>query len=358
MRHRAILVACILWIAAAGCATTSGQGGGAGAAGQGGQPVPQAELQAKYPPGQFLVAAVASPVSLDDARARAKAAVAAQIRSQIRSSAQTVIEKVAVTGAASVSGRSLQSIVENADFSHAEQIRFDEALTGGAGGGWRAVAFLHGPSVVPILAQEYEQAAAQFRPASQGAMADPTLAGFAAAYRAGKAQMMVMSAKAAEMQAIARAPYPPFDNDSGWWRAVLARRAELVSRFSVCLQLMTELDAGTAARLSQMMTGAMAQLGIAATAGGACYGGATLTVDARVLCKHGHLGPVCQLEMSGVLLDGPTASKLAEVPFGDSFRGAHGNDAEKAKKKALEAVTPDKVKAALERAFSGVLPVE
>jgi hypothetical protein len=40
------------------------------------------------------------------------------------------------------------------------------------------------------------------------------------------------------------------------------------------------------------------------------------------------------------------------------FKGAHGNDPEKAKKKACDAVTQEKVRTALERAFATVLPVE
>ena len=335
------------------CATTSGTSGAPAAA------VSSADLQAKYPPGQYLAAVATSAISVDDARAKARSAVAAQIRSQIRSSAQTMIEKVAVQGAASVSGRQIQNIIENAEFSHAEQIRIDEAFTGRAGAEWRAVAFIHGPSVIPVLVQEYEQAAAQFRAASQAAMSDPSLAGFAAAYRACKAYMGVMSAKVAEMQALARAPYPAFDNDSGWWRAVLGRRAELVSRFQVCLQFHTELDAGHVAVFSSYVTGALSQMGIASMAGvEGCGGGTILRVDCQINCKQGHLGPMCQLDMNGTLVNAATGERLAEVPFGDMFKGAHGNDPEKAKKKACDAVTQDKVRAALERSFATVLPVE
>jgi hypothetical protein len=107
-----------------------------------------------------------------------------------------------------------------------------------------------------------------------------------------------------------------------------------------------------------MLSGALSESGIAATAGAGCQKGTVLRVDCQMDCKQGHLGPVCQLGLSGVLLNAATGAKLADVAFGDLFRGAHGNDPEKAKKKACDALNQDAMRAALQRAFSTVLPVE
>jgi hypothetical protein len=187
---------------------------------------------------------------------------------------------------------------------------------------------------------------------------DPTLAGFSTNYRACKAQMGVMTVKALEMLAIGRAPYTPFENDSAWWRSVLGKRSQIVSQFQVCLDLKSDLDESHRTRLVSMLNGAMKEIGVAATAGGGCRGRTVLAIDCHMTCKQGHLGPVCQLDMNGTISNTATGEKLAEIPFGEMFKGAHGNDPEKAKKKACEAVTQDKIKAALSSAFSAVLPVD
>ncbi|MBI5525729.1 MAG: hypothetical protein HY897_05300 [Deltaproteobacteria bacterium] len=213
-------------------------------------------------------------------------------------------------------------------------------------------------AVPPGLLEEYEQAAVQFRVVARNALADRGMAGFAAKYRAAREQMKVLAKRAAEIQAIAKAPFNAFEQDSALWRSLLARRTEVVSQFQICLQFHSDLDPEHAARLTSLVTGALHQMGVASRPGSGCSGGIVLRIDCKLNCRQGHLGPVCQLEMNGTLDNTARGEKLAKIPFGDTFKGAHGNDPEKAKKKACDAVTQDKVKAALDKAFSSVLPVE
>jgi TolB-like protein len=213
-------------------------------------------------------------------------------------------------------------------------------------------------AVPPGLLQEYEQAAVQFRVVAKNALSDRGMAGFTAKYRAARDQMKVMAKRAAEIQAVANAPFAAFEQDSAVWRSVLARRTEFVSQFQVCLQFHSDLDPETSARLTSLVAGALYQMGVASTSGSGCGGGIVLRVDCKMNCRQGHLGPTCHLEMNGTLSNTARGEKLAKIPFGEAFKGAHGNDPEKAKKKACDAVTNERVKAALEGAFAAVLPLD
>lgn len=332
----------VAWALACGGATVRSQGA--------------SSLAARYPAHRFLVGEGMSRIGRAEAEAQAKARLAEQVRSEVVS----LVE--AVSGGED--GREFQRILSEArvrsDFHHAQLIRVTSEPERDPDGFFRAIAVLDRKEAVSVLMDEYRRESERFRlEVGRALRARGDAVRFTAPYRQAEGAFAVLTRYALKVRVIAGSGrYPDeFEVDRREFLRLEEARSEVLSGLRITI-LPGDIEPVSArARVREVLTSAVASLGVVTVAEEVCRSGYAIVPRARFECETSPDGVRCVLNLGGRVTDCATRSDVAALDLAEVASGVHSREADIARAQTLVALNTRDLAERLRESLKGVLPL-
>jgi hypothetical protein len=306
----------------------------------------------KFPISEYITGVGMSDKGFSDAENMAKLKVSEQVRSYIESSfEQHMTEEF---------NKVSMQIKKCTKFTHAEMIRIDTTSGAKVGQLYYAFAYLPRSEAFRVLSGEYEAEATKFRRASQSlAGLHGDMPAYTAGLRQAQKSFAELAAKAFEIRAVAQKEPVAYRKDEVVFLANESDRITLLRNLKITVRLEGSKIGDAREVILMAMTGALTRLGLEATPGACDPQKHELRVKAKVRCKRGSFGPQCLLDMAGAMVHCASGSVLAEIDFNDSaFKGLHTKDQARALTQLYNTITAEALTPLLQKALSGVLPID